>query len=178
MPNIFAISDTWFNRLLEDDPNANVIDNNDHIIESWNEVVNKDDKIYVLGGFGIGDLYHIITRLNGEIHFLDNYFNDEERNFLEGLHETIEKSSDPTLKNRIIFEHNQILALKHVDSILSYFPLEDWSGKSTGTYCFHGLNETMDIGEHNISCNAQQWDYVPVNILEIQNNINAFKSKL
>ena len=39
MSSIFAVSDTWFNRLLEDDQNLNVVDNNEHIIDTWNERV-------------------------------------------------------------------------------------------------------------------------------------------
>ena len=62
MSDIFVVSDTWFNRLLKDDPNENVVDNNDFIIQMWNEKVKPGDIVYVLGGFGIGDLYHILAR--------------------------------------------------------------------------------------------------------------------
>lgn len=178
MPSIFAISDTWFNRLMEDDPNANVVDNNDHIIQCWNETVNKDDKVYVLGGFGIGDLYHILVRLNGEIHFLANYFNNDEKMFLNTMMDAVRKSSDIELKSRIIFEQAQILTLNDLDVVLSYFPLEDWVGKSTGTYCFHGLNNTMDIEGHNITCIGSEWEYSPVNITDVQKNIETFKNRL
>ncbi len=178
MPSIFAISDTWFNRLMEDDPNANVVDNNDHIIQCWNETVNKDDKVYVLGGFGIGDLYHILVRLNGEIHLLANYFNNDEKMFLNTMMDTVRKSSDIELKSRIIFEQAQILTLNDLDVVLSYFPLEDWVGKSTGTYCFHGLNNTMDIEGHNITCIGSEWEYSPVNITDVQKNIETFKNRL
>ena len=178
MPSIFAISDTWFNRLREDDPNANVVDNNDHIIQCWNETVNKDDKVYVLGGFGIGDLYHILVRLNGEIHLLANYFNNDEKMFLNTMMDAVRKSSDIELKSRIIFEHAQILTLNDLDVVLSYFPLEDWVGKSTGTYCFHGLNDTMDIEGHNITCIGSEWEFSPVNITDVQKNIETFKNRL
>lgn len=178
MPSIFAISDTWFNRLREDDPNVNVVDNNDHIIQCWNETVNKDDKVYVLGGFGIGDLYHILVRLNGEIHLLANYFNNDEKMFLNTMMDAVRKSSDIELKSRIIFEHAQILTLNDLDVVLSYFPLEDWVGKSTGTYCFHGLNDTMDIEGHNITCIGSEWEFSPVNITDVQKNIETFKNRL
>lgn len=178
MPSIFAISDTWFNRLREDDPNANVVDNNDNIIQCWNETVNKDDKVYVLGGFGIGDLYHILVRLNGEIHLLANYFNNDEKMFLNTMMDAVRKSSDIELKSRIIFEHAQILTLNDLDVVLSYFPLEDWVGKSTGTYCFHGLNDTMDIEGHNITCIGSEWEFSPVNITDVQKNIETFKNRL
>lgn len=179
MPSIFAISDTWFNRLLVDDPNENVVDNNEHIIQVWNETVSPGDIVYVLGGFGIGDLYFILTRLNGEIHFLDNYFNSDEKAFILSMKSEVSKSSDPEFKKRIVFEKNQILVLPKEDVVLSYFPLESWSGKHSGTYCFHGLTETTNLLEHNISCVAKKWECIPVNIESVQHNIesidNTFK---
>lgn len=176
MPSIFAISDTWFNRLLVDDPNENVVDNNEHIIQVWNETVSPEDKVYVLGGFGIGDLYHIVIRLQGEIHFLDNYFIQDEKMFIKEMRDCLNKSSDQSIKERMIFEKNQIVVLKDNDAVLSYFPLEDWPGKSTGTYCFHGMTDTTDLIEHNISCTGNKWEFVPVNVVNVKNNINSFNS--
>lgn len=175
MPSIFAISDTWFNRLLVDDPNENVVDNNDHIIQVWNETVNPSDKVYVLGGFGIGDLYHIVIQLKGEIHFLDNYFNDDERTSINMMKDMIIKSCDPKLRQKIIFEKNQMMVLPDNDVVLSYFPLEEWPGKSTGTYCFHGMTETMNLLEHNITCVSKKWECIPTNIESVQKNIESFK---
>lgn len=178
MPSIFAISDTWFNRLLVDDPNENVVDNNDHIIQVWNETVSPEDKVYVLGGFGIGDLYFILTRLHGEIHFLNNYFNADEKSFITNMKDCVNKSSDHTFRHKILFERNQIVVLPEVDAVLSYFPLEDWPGKSTGTYCFHGMTETTDLMKHNISCSSKKWDYVPVNIVDVQKNIATVENTI
>lgn len=174
MPRTFVISDTWFNRLLEDDPNVNVVDNNEHIIENWNNTVNRDDIVYVLGGFGVGDLYQILVRLNGKIHFLNNYFNNDEKSFIDDMKKCIQACSDQSFKTRISFESGQIAVLPKLDAVLSYFPLSDWSGKETGTYCFHGLNEEVDMNERNISCMATRWDSVPVNIEEVKNNIVQF----
>lgn len=178
MPSIFAISDTWFNRLLDDDPNANVVDNNEHIIQTWNETVGKDDEVYVLGGFGIGDLYQILVRLNGKIHFLNNYFNSDERKCMNNLKECLIKSSDPNIVNKAVFESDQIIILEKQDAILSYFPFADWSGKSSGTYNFHGLTETLDMENNIISCMAKKWNYTPVNLVEVQINLDAFKSRI
>lgn len=176
MPRIFVISDTWFNRLLVDDPNENVVDNNEHIIQVWNETVSPGDKVYVLGGFGIGDMYYILTRLHGEIHFLDNYFNEDEKMFMTSMKDAVNKSSDPEFKNRITFERKQYIVLQDIDSVLSYFPLEHWPGKTSGTYCFHGLTETTDLKGHNISCVAKKWEFIPINIHDVQSNIESFNT--
>jgi len=178
MSNVFVTSDTWFNRPLEDDPNVNVVDNNDHLIINWNEVVKKDDIVYVLGGFGIGDLYHILVRLKGKIHFLRNYFTPDERQFMNELKYCVDKSSDPKLSERIVFENDHIIILNESDVILSYFPLSDWIGKSAGTYCFHGYNGDTSLKEHNISCISNKWDNMPVSITDIQSNIKAFDKVL
>ena len=155
MSNIFVISDTWFNRLIEDDPNENVVDRNEQIIQAWNITIGKNDIVYVLGGFGIGDLYHIVTRLNGKIHFLNNCFNADEKEFIKNMKESIDMSTDSTIRDRVVFDSNQIAG-----------------GKSTGTYCFHGLNEKTNLLEHNISCVAKKWEYTPVNIIDVQKNIS------
>lgn len=178
MPSIFAVSDTWFNRLLDNEPNVNVVENNDEIIENWNNTVDKDDIVYVLGGFGIGDLYHILVRLNGEIHFLNNFFNDEEKEFIEKMKECLDKSSDQEFKKKIKFETDQIVVLKELDSFLTYFPLEDWGGKETGTFCFHGLNDDIDLLEHSISVVAKKWKMHPVCIKTVQENIDTFSNLL
>ena len=174
MPSIFAVSDTWFNRLLVNDPNENVVDNNEHIIQSWNEVVTNDDTVFVLGGFGIGDLYQILVRLNGQIHFLNNYYTEEEISFLSQMKEAVDKSSDENFKDKITFESGQIIALPQYDVFLSYFPLSEWCGKSTGTYCFHGLTSEMNLLDHSISCVSRKWKGYPVNIENVKNNISSF----
>lgn len=178
MSKVFVISDTWFNRPLTDDKNINVVDSNDYIISNWNDVVTKNDDIYVLGGFGIADLYHIVTRLNGRIHFLDNYFSEDEKHFIEELKSMISKSNDEKLSERIIFENKQIIILNDLDSILSYLPLNEWPGKSTGTFCFHGINDDLDIANHNISCTSSKWECIPVDIESILDNVQIFQDRI
>lgn len=174
MVNVFVVSDTWFNRLLTDDKDTNVIEKNNRIIESWNEVVDLNDTVYVLGGFGISDLYNIVVRLNGRICFLDNYFNADEKKFITDMMTAVEKSGDDGLKRRITFESKQILSVDIYDSVFSYYPLSDWGGKKSGTYLFHGLNDNIEMKEHNFSCVYNHWNK-PVNIFEIQEKMKEFK---
>ena len=65
MPKIFVISDTWFNRVLNDGPDVDTVDSNESIIFNWNTIVTPDDTVYVLGGFGILDLYNIVIQQIG-----------------------------------------------------------------------------------------------------------------
>lgn len=174
MTNVFAVSDTWFNRLLSDDKDANVIEKNNRIIKSWNDVVGPSDLVYVLGGFGISDLYNIVVRLNGRIYFLDNAFNADEKKFMDDMKTAVKQSGDDNLKRRIAFESNQIMSIGIYDSVFSYYPLSDWGGKQSGTYLFHGLNDDIDMKDHNFSCVYNHWNK-PVNIFEIQEKMKEFK---
>ena len=64
--NIFVTSDVWFNRPMGEFSSMTNHEYNDMIIENWNNMVSKKDIVYVLGGFGIGDCYDIVLKLNGE----------------------------------------------------------------------------------------------------------------
>lgn len=170
MCKTFVISDTWFNRCIGDTSMTTQDINND-MISSWNNIVGDGDDVYVLGGFGISDLYSIIIRLKGRIHFLDNFFNEDERRSIDDMKMNIKKSGDCHLIERIIFEHKQIMSLNKLDVILSYFPLRNWSGKDTGTICFHGIDDIIDVQEHTITSMASYWNFGPACIDDIKDSL-------
>ena len=176
--NIFVTSDTWFNRPMGEFSIMTNDEYNDMVIENWNSVVEDKDIVYVLGGFGIGECYDIVLKLNGEIHFLNSVFSQSDSEFMEIIKESVENSVNIELPKRIIFENNQILAVPKVDCILSYFPLNDWSGKSTGTYCLHGYTNRHNLNDNNISCKFELWENSPVNIKDVKNNLSKLKKLL
>ena len=173
--NVFITSDVWFNRPMGDFSSMTNSEYNNMVIDNWNNVVNKKDVVYVLGGFGIGDCYDKVIKLNGEIHFLNSVFSKSDSDFRNSMEDAVEHSVDKELKKRIIFERNQILALPKEDCILSYFPLNDWFGKSTDTFCFHGYSNDHNICENNISCKFELWKDAPVCIKDIKNYILKFE---
>lgn len=175
MSKIFAISDTWFNRPFGDNGESNVDEYNKNIIEIWNKNINKNDDVYVLGGFGISDLYHIVIQLNGKIHFLNNYYNEDEISSINDLKVNIFNSANKKLSSKIFFETNQIITLTDNDAVLSYLPLSYWYGKDSGIMCFHGLDEKSNLNEFKINCSALCNNFVPINILDAMNVINTTK---
>ena len=176
--NIFITSDVWFNRPIGDFSYMTNEEYNDMIIDNWNEIVGKYDIVYVLGGFCIGDCYDIVLKLNGKIHFLNSVFGSCDSSFLSSIKDAVENSVNKELSKRIFFEKEQILAIPREDCILSYFPLNDWAGKSTDTMCFHGYTDKHNLNENNISCRMDMWENAPVNIREIKNNFVKFKKIL
>lgn len=178
MGKIFITSDIWFNRPTDDMSDMSTSEYNDMIISNWNRTVSKKDKVYILGGLGISDLYHIMIKLNGEIHILNNTYTEDEKYFIDLLQHSINDSIDKKLSKRIIFENSQIISLPELDSILSYFPLSDWCGHITGTFCFHGLSSDSNLADNKISCKICNWKYKPVSIKEIQENLKKIKNKV
>lgn len=176
--NIFIASDIWLNRPIGDFSYMTNVEYNNMVIDNWNNVVGDNDIVYILGGFGIGDCYDIILQLNGEIHFLNSVFNVNDEHFINVIKESVNNSVNTDIVNKIFFENKQILAIPKSDCVLSYFPLNDWSGKSTNTFCFHGYTNKHNFNENNVSCMIELWENSPVNIDEIKNNILKFKRLL
>lgn len=176
--NIFITSDVWFNRPMGELSYMTNEEYNNMIIDNWNTTVTNDDVVYVLGGFGLGDCYDIVLKLNGEIHFLNSVFNISDSVFMNAIKEGVENSVNRDLPKRIFFESDQIIALPKEDCILSYFPLSDWAGKSTNTFCFHGYSNEHNLKENAVSCKMDIWENSPVNINEIKNNFSNFKKLL
>ena len=176
--NVFVTSDVWFNRPMGEYSGMTNKEYNSMIVENWNDVVSKNDIVYVLGGFGIGNCYDCLLKLNGEIHFLNSVFCQSDSDFRNTMKECVENSINVEFRKRIVFENNQILAIPEVDCVLSYFPLSDWIGKSTDTFCFHGYTDVHNINENKISCKLEIWGDSPISINEIKNNFAKFKKIL
>lgn len=172
----FVISDTWFNRPYGEHFGENHLNYNKIILSKWNSAVSNDDTVYVLGGFGISDIYDAVFQLNGKIIFLNSFFSEDEVDSKENLISFIGKSVNKELKDRVVFSDNQIEFLRDKDVVLSYFPLTDWYGKKTGSFCFHGMNEVTNMNNNNICCNASKWDFTPVDVDLVISNISKFKS--
>lgn len=171
--NIFVVSDTWFNRPVGDKSTMTAFDYNNELVGLWNKIVKKNDIVYVLGGFGIAELYPIVAELNGVIHFLNNYYTDNEKEFMLTLKESVENTIDSKLQKRIFFEDKQILTLNDEDAVLSYFPLANWYGKDSGTLCFHGLTAESDLAGGNISCLAKI-----ISVNDVRKKLNDIKDVL
>lgn len=178
MRKTFVISDTWLNRPYNKHYGENHLEYNKNIITKWNDTVSDDDLVYVLGGFGISDLYDAVFQMNGNIIFLNNFFSEDEDESKHNLIESIGRSVNKSLNKKILFSPNQVEILKDKDIVLSYFPLLDWYGKKNGSLCFHGMDVETNMNNNNICCNASKWNFIPINVDEVATNMVKFKSMI
>ena len=102
--NIFVTSDVWFNRPMGEYASMTNEEYNDMIIDNWNSAVSNGDVVYVLGGFGIGDCYDIVLKLNGEIHFLNSIFSHSDSVFRNAIKEGVDNSVNKDMRKRVVFE--------------------------------------------------------------------------
>lgn len=118
---IFVTSDQHFNHvnalnLMHDSrPFSSVNEMNEALINNWNEVVSKNDEVYVLGDFIMGaaeDVQPIIDRLNGRIHLII------------GNHDTQSKL-DIYKANDIDCQYGYVLKSHKIDIIMSHYPICD-----------------------------------------------------
>lgn len=77
MNKTFFTADTHFNHAnvigFNNRPWDNVWDMNEGLILNWNNIVGKNDLVYVLGDFAFGNAYakgRVVERLNGVIHLV------------------------------------------------------------------------------------------------------------
>ena len=177
MGKTFAISDIWFNRPCEEDYGKNHIEYNKNAISKWNETVSDGDTVYVLGGFGICDIYDPVFQLNGKLVFLNNFCSSDEIEAVERLKTFGGRSVfGDSFSEKVEFSDRQVLILYDKDVVLSYFPLLDWYGKGNDSLCFHGMSGKTDINNSSICCRAHDWDFKPVDIDSVSANISKFKS--
>ena len=138
---IYFTSDPHYNhdRIIEyaGRPFDNVADMNEHMIKVWNEVVQDDDDVYMLGDFYFAPLRHghmsldeIMTRLRGKKHFIrgnhdiEHYKKDH---ILAETHEGWESVQDYA---EVKFGKTRF--------VLCHYPLETWRNAHRGWFHLHG----------------------------------------
>ena len=109
------------------------------LIQAWNSVVEKNDLVYHLGDFTLGNAAHaieIIQQLNGTIRVLEYPWHHDARWI---------KSSQLGGVERLVIE-KPIVVLEHalqsgkmpLPAVLCHYPLEAWDRSHYGSVHFHG----------------------------------------
>jgi len=135
-------------------PFSNSEEMDSEMIDRWNEVVNRNDKVYYLGDFTLfpyAEKYY--QQLNGDIEFI---YGGHDWRWWKGEHQ-------PQLKT--VKENGLII-------ILSHYPLEVWDRSHYGSLHLHGhshggvkkIKNRMDVG---VDCH----NFYPVSLETILRSI-------
>lgn len=166
---IFVTSDLHFGHKniikYENRPYENIEQMDKDLIKKWNDTVEKDDTVYVLGDFSWyrGEKTNeILKQLNGKkILIIGNH----DGNFLD------DKKFDKTLFEEI--EYYKELKYNKRIYILFHYPIAEYNGKMHGAIHLYGHIHTMNLElEQNLkpfgyNVGVDRNNYKPINIEEI-----------
>lgn len=154
----------------ENRPFADVDNMNQQMIKNWNQTVNPNDSVYILGDFAFTSGYnanHLLAQLNGKKHLI------------KGNHDSFLKDNE---FDRTKFEWiKDYYCLKHdgMKFILFHFPIAVWDCKHHGSIHLYGhihSNKsdnhplTYDLGKaYNVGVDVN--DFKPISIVDIMNKL-------
>lgn len=125
-----------------DRPFSSIEEMEQSLISNWNNKVDKNDEVYILGDFGFFSNYHavneVLDKLNGHKHLII------------GNHDKYLKQNRDKLKFDSIKDYKKI---KHegVEFILSHYPYYEWDGFFRNSIMLHGHVHTGTKGKKQLS---------------------------
>jgi calcineurin-like phosphoesterase family protein len=154
----------------EDRPFSDVCDMNRQMIKNWNQTVNSNDSIYILGDLAFTNGYnanYLLTQLNGKKFLIkgnhDSFLNDNE----------FDRTKFEWVRDYYHLKHDGI------KFILFHYPIAVWDCKHHGSIHLYGhihSNKgdnhplTYDLGKaYNVGVDVN--DFKPISIVEIINKL-------
>ena len=173
---IFVTSNQQFGRpnaiKINKRPFSSTEEMNNDLIESWNSVVSKKDKVYVLGNFAWDPetAENTVTKLNGDIVVVAGEY-DTALKELDSMRDIL-----PNVK----YTENAIEYFLDAGVTMSYWPLLDWPGKKKGILSVIGHANKKYKTDHKkgiINCSCDFWNFKPVELSKIIDLFGEVKSK-
>ena len=168
MENIWFIADTHFNHqsILKhcNRPFANIDEMNEKIIENWNSMINRNDRVYIIGDFAFSNHLQFIDKLRGKKHLI------------KGNHD--EMSQECYSRFESVSQIKEVIINKRM-FVLCHFPLRTWSECHNGSihlfgHC-HGRESTNNLSfDIGIDTN----NYKPYSYDEVMNMINKREEEM
>lgn len=138
---------------------------NECIIDNWNDVVKKGDRVFVIGDFGFGKLDNVINKLNGNIVLI---LGDHDKSALS-YKDKFTKIT-PLLNTKI----------KGVYITLCHWQMYLWAKSHYGSICLYGhchgnstpFGKSMDVGVDTNNYKLYSFDEI-MSIMETKpDNVN------
>lgn len=168
MEKIWFIADTHFNHesILKHckRPFANVEEMNEKIIENWNNLVAKNDRIYIIGDFAFSNHAKFLDKLKGKKHLI------------KGNHD--EASQAVYSRFESVSQIKRIEIEKH-SFILCHYPMRTWEDCHKGSielygHC-HGRSETFNL---SFDVGVDTHDFKPYSYEEIMTMVRTREEEM
>lgn len=132
---------------------SSVKDMDKHMIEKWNETVNKSDTVYHLGDFSYTkDGIKNISKLNGQVHLIKGNHDDKFKNeeFLDAGFVSVQDMKD--------------LRIKNLDVRLIHYPSKGTSERFNLVGHIHGA---WRIQKNMMNVGVDTWHFKPISEDEV-----------
>ncbi len=149
-------------------PFDNVDEMNRVLINNWNNIVSKEDTVYFLGDFSLGNYAEtksVLDQLNGNIIFI------------KGNHDNIIERNHILLKRFESFVDYKEINVDNKHIVLFHYPIESWNRQFHGSIHIHGHTHgnfaptdglILDAGLDGVLCKSNDpKTYRPLEIHEI-----------
>jgi len=160
MIKVFFIADTHFNHKkiieYENRPFQDIEEMNNKMIENWNSVVGRMDKVFMLGDFGFYDTSRLLDKLKGfKILVMGNH---DRRKSVKHWFESgfTEVSKYPILYNNWLLSHEPVGTTIY-KNIYGHLHSKGWNN------------------EYRFCVSAEKINYTPINIEEIEKYFKEFE---
>lgn len=151
---------------LANRPFGDIEQHDDYIIDKYNELVDNNDDVYILGDISFNQSYENYKRIFGALKgnkyvILGNH--DNKQNLLrcqkEGLIVSICETKTIQIDKDRVF--------------LSHFPHREWTGYYYGAYHIYGhCHGNIDDHKQSTDCGVDCWEYEPVSWTELKQYID------
>lgn len=168
MADVFFTADTHFNHknILLFGRGAHFSDveeMNERLIQNWNAVVGKHDRIYHLGDFSFGPkegIIEVIERLNGDIHMV------------RGNHD---RQLDSLKQMFASFGDYKEIKVDGQRVCMSHFPFLTWHQAHYGAWMLHGHSHGRlePTTQPRVDVGVDCWGYSPVSFEELKQTMQG-----
>ncbi|RAK45945.1 hydrolase [Macrococcus epidermidis] len=173
---IYFISDTHFyHKNIAESRGLTVEEMNTLMINNWNNIVNEDDEVYILGDLfyraTIEQANEILNNLNGTKHLV---IGNHDKHYLK--RKEFNKHHFKTIKDIIEFNY------EGYHFFLCHYPVIDWNRKHYGSIHLYGhihdnISYESILGPQSINVSVELIEYTPISINKIIEKITGFTKR-
>lgn len=146
-------------------PFASVEEMNQHLVQKWNETVNPEDTVFVVGNFAWDPevAERVSGELNGQIYVIPGEWD-------RAIKDVADASGTYADGMKVQYMTIGIKELRTLGAVLTYWPMIEWPKKNKGWINFFGYPNKKYPSDHtkrvvNVSCD--NWDFKPVEVANI-----------